>query len=95
MRIQLRGSELPATIFTLEYYVGPGLPSTKGTRIAWVRRILGDPPASVAACMLQLALTFFSPGTVKVPASSANAWVLRPFTLSSHHCYANLSGRRT
>ena len=43
---------------------------------------------------VQLVLMIFSPGTVKVPASSANAWVLRPFTLSTHHYDANLSGRR-
>jgi hypothetical protein len=59
-------------VFTLNY-VRPGLPRTKGTRVARVRRIPGDPSASVAACLLQLALTFFSPGTVKVPTSSANA----------------------
>jgi hypothetical protein len=31
-----------SSFLSTSHYVGPGLPRTKGTRVAWVRRIYGD-----------------------------------------------------
>ena len=89
---------VPGSVSSSNYlhsYVGPGLTCTKGTRIAWVRRIPGDPSASVATIGIDVLLTRYGQSahifSKRVGSSPAHAVNSTPI----HHYDMNLSARRT